>query len=179
MFRKFLIMPFTTISLAAFAMAGPAAAQKPGDPKTNATTVKSTKSNGSFKVTAVDAKARTFTGASEDGKPLTFKLARGALPQAGKFYDITYTESPGAGPLQATTVKLDPFDGIRLKIAAVDAKARTFTGTAAGKRFTFAAAKNGPLPAVGSTHPVKISQDPKTGELSACCVRGTKSNGSE
>ncbi len=103
MFRKFLILPLTALSLAAFAISGPAAAQKPGEPTAKAATINASKSNN-FKVTAVDAKARTFSGAATDGKQLTFKLARGTLPQVGKLYDVTYTGNPGGGPLQATNL---------------------------------------------------------------------------
>ncbi len=71
-----------------------------------ATTVRGTKSNGSCKVTGVDAKTRTFTAVAKDGKAFTFKAPKGgALPKVGKVYDITYTESPGGGPLNATTVR--------------------------------------------------------------------------
>jgi len=69
-----------------------------------ATTVQGTRSNGSFKVTGVDAKARTFTGVAKDGKQLTFIVAKGKpLPTVGKIYDVTYIENPKGGPAQATT----------------------------------------------------------------------------
>ena len=57
MSRKFLILLLTALSLAASAMLAPATAQKPGDPKTNATTVNASKSN-TFKTPAECTKAR-------------------------------------------------------------------------------------------------------------------------
>jgi hypothetical protein len=65
-------------------------------------------------------------------------------------------------------------------VTAVDAKTRTFAAISKeGKKFTFTAPKSGSLPAVGSTYAVKISQDPKSGQFFACCIKGSKSNGSE
>jgi hypothetical protein len=97
MLRTSLATGFVTVLIAASAMLAPATAQKPGDPKTNAA-FNSSKSN-TFKVTAVNASAGTFTATSKDGKEFTFTTPKGARPTVGKVYDITYTESPGGGPL--------------------------------------------------------------------------------
>jgi hypothetical protein len=102
MSRKLLILPLTAI-LATSAMLAPATAQKPGDPKTNTVTANTSKSNN-YKVTAVNASAGTFTGISK-GKEFTFTAPKGKpLPEVGKVYTITYTESPGGGPLQVATI---------------------------------------------------------------------------
>ncbi len=103
MSRTFLILPLVAALLATSAMLAPAMAQKT-TPKTDATTVQSSKSNGDA-VTRVDAKARTFTTTTREGKQRTYIVAKGKpLPKVGKRYDITYIESPGGGPLQAITV---------------------------------------------------------------------------
>jgi hypothetical protein len=81
MSRKFLI-PFLAAAFLA-APAVPATAQKPGDPKTNAATVNASKSN-TFKVTAVNASAATFTAISKDDKQFTFIAPKDALPTVGK-----------------------------------------------------------------------------------------------
>jgi hypothetical protein len=104
MSRKFLILPLVAAVLATSAMLAPAMAQKPGEPKTNAINIQTSKSN-TYKITAVNAQARTFTGVDKAGKTFTFAAPKGALPAVGKFYDIAYTASPGGGPLQATTVQ--------------------------------------------------------------------------
>ena len=105
MSRKLLMLPLIAAVLATSAMLAPAMAQKPGEPKTMVTNVKGSKSNGSYKVTAVDTKAKTFTGIDKAGKQLTFIAPKGKpLPTAGKFYAIAYTESPGGGPVQAASI---------------------------------------------------------------------------
>ena len=98
MSRKSPVLLLATVMLAAFAMVAPAATSA-------ATTIKGSKSNADYKVTAVNAPAGTFTAVGKDGKPVTFAAPKGtALPTVGKFYDITYTASPGGGPAQATTI---------------------------------------------------------------------------
>lgn len=104
MSRKFLILPLIAAVLATSAMLAPATAQKPGAPKTNVTNLNTSRSN-IYKVTAVDAKAKTFTGIDKAGKQSTFAAPKGSLPTVGKIYDIAYTESPGGGPLEVTTIK--------------------------------------------------------------------------
>ena len=102
MFRKFLIPLLTGVFLAASAFA-PATMTSLFDSAQAATTVKGSRSNGSFKVTAVDGKAGTFTGITK-GKEVTFISPKGKpLPTVGKIYDITYIQNPGSGPLQAVT----------------------------------------------------------------------------
>jgi hypothetical protein len=78
-------------------------------PSYAATTVNASKSN-TFKVTAANAQARTFTATSKDGKQFTFIAPKGMLLAVGKTYNITYTETPGGGPLQTTTVKVSKSD---------------------------------------------------------------------
>ncbi len=104
MSRKFLILPLIAAVLATSAMLAPATAQKT-TPTTNVANLNSSRSN-IYKVTAVDAKAKTFTGIDKAGKTFTFTAPKGkSLPKVGKIYDVAYTESPGGGPLQAVTVK--------------------------------------------------------------------------
>lgn len=80
---------------------------------TAATTVRGTKSNGSAreaddkatpklmtgKVTEVDNQAKTFTVMTK-GKAVVVSGAKlKALPKVGEAVDITYTETPGGGPV--------------------------------------------------------------------------------
>ena len=83
-------------------LSGSAMAQKP-TPETQAAANVSKSNN--YKVTGVDATAKTFTAIDKGGKAFTFAAPKEKpLPTVGKIYEITYTESPGGGPLQATTV---------------------------------------------------------------------------
>jgi len=85
---------------------------------TAATTIKSTKSNTSErvaadqatpkqmtgKVTEVNNQAKTFTVMSK-GKAVVFSAAKlEALPKVDEIIDVTYTENPGGGPMEATTI---------------------------------------------------------------------------
>ena len=84
---------------------------------TAATTVRGSKSNGSYreaaspksitgKVSHVDPKAKTFTLTAK-GKAYQFVCPKGgAQPKVGDIVDVTYTGTPGGSePAQATTIK--------------------------------------------------------------------------
>ena len=184
MSRTFLILPLAAAVLAISAMLAPAMAQS----AERATTIKGSKSNGS-EVTRVDAKARTFTATTTEGKQLTFIVAKGKpLPEVGKRYDITYTESPGGGPLQATTVNgsksnsdlrattVNSSRSNGSEVTRVDAKARTFTALAKGQQLTFIVAKGKPLPKVGKRYDITYIESPGGGPLQAVTVNGSRSN---
>jgi hypothetical protein len=83
-----------------------------------ATTIKSSKSNTSDraaadqaaskqmtgKVTEVNSQAKTFTVMAK-GKAVVFSAAKlGKLPRLGEIVDITYTETPGGGPLESSNL---------------------------------------------------------------------------
>jgi hypothetical protein len=102
MSRPFLLSLLALAFLAAPAFA-PAATSVSGSALA-AATINNSKSN-TWKVTGVNAGARTFTAVTKDGKQMTFIAPKGgALPTVGKIYDVTYTPGSGGGPAQATTV---------------------------------------------------------------------------
>ncbi len=84
-------------------------------PATASTSVKSAKSNssdrgnlaqGQFtgKVTAIDSQSRTLT-VSGQGHTLVFSSAKlNRIPSVGETVSLTYTGSPGNGPLDATAI---------------------------------------------------------------------------
>ena len=104
-----------TLALAALATLSVLATATTLQQESRPTTVKSAKSNGSErvaadnasakllkgKVTGVDNQAKTFTVA------VTFSAAKlSKLPTVGQIVDITYTETPGGGPLEASNLNL-------------------------------------------------------------------------
>ena len=65
---------------------------------------KPTKDQMTGKVTEVNNQARTFTVMAQ-GKAVVFSGAKlSKLPAVGEVVDITYTETPGGGPLTSTNL---------------------------------------------------------------------------
>ena len=82
---------------------GHATAQKNDSPPTSNTSNrgKPTKEQLTGKVTEVNNQAKTFTVTAK-GKAVVFSGANLAkLPKVGEVVDITYTETPGGGPLNS------------------------------------------------------------------------------
>jgi len=94
-----LIVTLTTLAISV----GPAAAQSTNAPKK--TIDKATPIlMQACRVTKVDERTRTFT-VERDGKEYTFSGTRlRYLPTVGQILDVSYTQTGGGGPLEATNL---------------------------------------------------------------------------
>jgi hypothetical protein len=131
--------------------------QKGGPPpKTDAINLNSSRSNVyRVKVTQVNKENKTFTG------EVTFSAAKlAALPKVVDVIDVTYTENPTGGPMEATTINTTKSNTFRAakathgetrnevmtgKVTQVNANNKTFK-----VEVTFSAAKLKALPTVGA-----------------------------
>ena len=111
--KKSLTLALVLVALAVFPGLGVAQQKSPPtDVETKTTTIKTSKSNGSErlavshqvvtgKVTQVSERNKTFA------VEVTFSAAKlGKLPSVGQIVDITYTENPDGGPLEASNLNL-------------------------------------------------------------------------
>lgn len=207
--KKSLTMTLVLAGLAVFA--GPGIAQqqhdrqmtpptggltKPAPPQPpvtqRVTTIKASKSNSSDrlaldnvaprllqgKVAEVDSQARIFAVA------VVFSAAKlSALPTVGEIVDITYTQTPGGGPMEVTTIKgsksnqneLMAADNASPKLKGtvmeVNNRARTFT-----LAVVFSAAKLSKDPTVGQVVDVTYTESANGAPARASNLNLSKSN---
>ena len=103
--RAPLVAALTLAIVAGPALAQPKAGEKTLLPGVERKTVdKASPQLMTGKVTRVDDAAKTFTVTAK-GKSVTFGAAKvRSLPKIGEIVDITYTDTGGTGPLEATNL---------------------------------------------------------------------------
>jgi len=99
--RRWLVVVLTSIVLAT--PVGPAAAQSTNAPRRTIDKAAPILME-SCRVTKVDERSRTFT-VERDGKEYTFSGTRlRYLPTVGQILDVSYMQTGGGGPLEATNL---------------------------------------------------------------------------
>jgi hypothetical protein len=182
-----------TLALAALATLSGLATATTLQQQSRATTVKSAKSNSSDRVAADSASPRLLKGkvTGVDTKARTFTLAVGfsaaklsMLPTVREIIDITYTETPDGGPMEATTVKGSKSNSSE-RVAADNASPRLLGGEVTKVnnqaktfivQFSVSAAKLPKLPTVGQVVVITYTEDPDGGPMEASNLNLSKSN---
>jgi hypothetical protein len=188
-----------TLALAALATLSGFATATTLQQQPRATTIKTSKSNSServatnnasltllkSKVSEVNDHARTFTVTVvfSAEKMMKGDFSRDTF-RVGEAIDITYTQTPGGGPMEATTVHGSKSNGservapdtasarlLKGKVTEVNNQAKTFTVAV-----VFSAAKLSKLPTVGQIVDITYTETPGGGPLEASNLNLSKSN---
>ena len=147
------------------------------NPETNATNLNSSRSNiYRVKVTKVNERDKTLA------VEVNFSVKKAApLPKKEDQVDVTYTQAPPNGPLEATTIKStksNTSDRLRAgqhrmtgKVLGVNEKDKSFA-----VEVTFSAKTLSALPVVGKTYDITFTQTTPGGPLEAVNLNSSKSN---